>query len=228
MTEQSKHHLAELLDHVVHCWDDERRSLARQLHDNIGSSLTALTMHLTLLSQKLPQEKALQDRSAQMKQLLMQVVNQNRALQLKLWNDKLEFLGIKAALSELVEEFGREHNLGARASLPDEDIAPTRAQAVLLLRCAEEGLQNVLRHAGASQVDLILDADEDGYTLTLRDNGKGGAHISEVLECHGLRLLRERAEFMGGTLAAGTAAQGGSTLRLSLPLSAVSPVASSA
>ena len=220
MTEQSKQDLAELLDHVIQCWDDERRVLARQLHDNIGSSLTALTMHLSLLSQKLPQDQTLLDRTAQMKQLLMQIVGNNRHMQVKLWNDKLEFLGIKAALNELTDEFGREHEIGAKASMPDEDIAPTQAQAVLLLRCAEEGLENVLRHAGATQVELILDADEDGYVLTIRDDGNGNAGISDSRDCHGLRLLRERAAFMGGTLSAGRGAQGGSVLRLTLPLSA--------
>lgn len=230
MTEPRKEEqLAELLDHVIQCWDDERRALARQLHDNVGSSLTALTMHLTLLNQKLPQDKALLDRSAQMKQLLMQVVNANRALQIKLWNDKLEFLGIKAALNELVDEFAREHGLGATASLPDEDIAPSPAQAVLILRCAEEGLRNVLRHAGATMVELVLDADEDGYRLTVRDNGNGDAHISEQPSCHGLRLLQERAQYAGGSLTAARGNGSGSVLRLALPLaSAASPAASSA
>jgi signal transduction histidine kinase len=229
MTENSKHDLPELLDHVIHCWDDERRALARQLHDNVGSALTALSMHLSLLSAKLPPDKALLDRSAQMKQLLLQIVNSNRAMQLKLWNDKLEFLGIKAALNELVDEFGRAHGLGARASLPDEDIAPTPAQAVLLLRFAEEGLDNVRRHAGASAVELVLDVDEDGYAATLRDNGNGGARIGEGRSCHGLRLLRERAAYLGGSLTAGPGAQGGSVVRLAFPLlSAASPAASSA
>jgi signal transduction histidine kinase len=228
MTAPSKQNLPELLDHVIQCWDDERRALARQLHDHVGSSLTALTMHLSLLSSKLPQDQALLDRTAQMKQLLMQIVGTNRAMQLKLWNDKLEFLGIKAALNELVEEFGREHGIGASASLPDDDIAPTPPQAVLLLRCAEEGLENVKRHAGATMVELILDADEDGYTLTVRDNGNGGAAISDSFDCHGLRLLRERAAFLGGSLTAARGAQGGSLLRLALPLSAALPAASSA
>jgi signal transduction histidine kinase len=220
MTEHSKQDLPELLNHVIRCWDDERRTLARQLHDNLGSSLTALTMHLSLLNAKLPQDKALLDRTAQMKQLLMQIVSNNRDMQLKLWNDKLEFLGIKAALNELVEETGREHGVGAKASLPDEDLTPSPAQAVLLLRCAEEGLSNVVRHAHASMLELILDANEDGYTLTVRDNGNGDAHINEALSCHGLRLLRERAAFLGGTLSAGRNPQGGSLLRLTLPLSA--------
>ena len=70
--------LSELLGHINTSWDNERRALSRQLHDSLGSSLTALTMHLGLLMQKMPQEPALQDRAAHMKTLLMQIVETNR------------------------------------------------------------------------------------------------------------------------------------------------------
>src|SRR5471032_2401614 len=99
---QREAELIELLGHVNNSWDDERRALARQLHDSLGSSLTALTMHLGLLTQKMPAEPALLDRAAHMKQLLMQIVETNRQMQIKLWNDKLEFLGVRVALGEAV------------------------------------------------------------------------------------------------------------------------------
>ncbi|MDB5937042.1 MAG: histidine kinase, partial [Massilia sp.] len=93
--------LAELLGHVTTSWDDQRRQLARQLHDSLGSSMTALTMHLALLSQHLA-EHPQRDRAGQMKQLLGTIIETNRKMQLALWNDKLEFLGVKAAIRELV------------------------------------------------------------------------------------------------------------------------------
>ena len=216
--------LAELLAHTITSWDDQRRLLARQLHDSLGSSMTALTMHLALLTQQLPAEKALLERSAQMKQLLATVINANREMQLSLWNDKLEFLGIKAAISELVAEFGERHQLAARASLPEQDASYSRAQSVTLLRCLEEGLRNIAAHAHATEVDVILDDDGDQVMLTVRDNGVGIA--APVLESgasarHGLRLLRERAAGLGGRLSvaapAPELAQHGTVLTLVLP-----------
>ena len=210
--------LVELLVHVTTCWDDERRLLARKLHDNLGSSMTALTMHLALLAQQLPADKALQDRAAQMKQLLPNIINTNRDMQLALWNDKLEFLGIKAALRELVDEFGSAHGITARASLPDEDPAYTREQGVALLRCVEEGLRNVAAHAQATEVDVILDDNDEEAMLTVRDNGIGPAGASPAqLSRHGLRLLRERALFLGGALHIGAGAGGGTVLTMTLP-----------
>ena len=211
--------LVELLGHLTTCWDDERRLLARKLHDNLGSSMTALTMHLALLAQQMPAEKALQDRAAQMKQLLANIINTNRDMQLALWNDKLEFLGIKAALRELVTEFNAAHPITARISLPDEDPVYTREQGVALLRCVEEGLRNVAAHANATEVEVILDDNDEEVMLTVRDNGVGPAAMAgaKLSGCHGLRLLRERAAWLGGALRLSAADSRGAVLTVTLP-----------
>jgi len=210
--------LTELVTHLMSCWDDERRLLARKLHDSLGSSMTALTMHLGLLSKGLTDAKSL-DRAGQMKTLLNGIIETNRQVQLTLWNDKLEFLGIKAALSELVAEFEQEHGIKARVSLPDDDDAYPRGQGVALLRCAEEGLRNALQHARASTVDVILDDDGEQLMLTVRDDGAGLDRSAqpESLHCHGLRMLRERARALGGSVALSGIESGGTALTMVLP-----------
>ncbi|MDQ1833044.1 sensor histidine kinase [Massilia scottii] len=210
--------LTELLGHLTTCWDDERRQLARKLHDSLGSSMTALTMHLALLTQQLPKEKALQDRTTQMKQLLMTIINTNRDMQLSLWNDKLEFLGITSAIAELVSDFGKEHRVVARCSLPDDDETYAREHGVALLRTLEEGLRNIATHAGATEIDVILDDGGDEIMLTVRDNGVGmGTRSGQSSGCHGLRLLRERAAYLGGALSVMPAQQRGTVMTLTLP-----------
>jgi len=209
--------LTELLAYMTTTWDEERRLLARRLHDSLGSSMTALTMHLGLLSQHL-QEGPQRDRAGQMKTLLNNIIETNRKMQLALWNDKLEFLGPKAAIAELVVDWGREHGIKARASLPDEDPEYSRAQGVALLRAAEEGLRNVLAHARATEVDVILDDDGDQAMLTVRDNGVGPGTAAASHAHHGLRMLRERARQLGGTVTLGPGPDGqGTALTLVLP-----------
>lgn len=210
--------LTELVTHLMNCWDDERRLLARKLHDSLGSSMTALTMHLGLLSKGLTDPKSL-ERAGQMKTLLNGIIETNRQVQLTLWNDKLEFLGIKAALTELVSEFGHEHGVRARVSLPDDDDAYSRNQGVALLRCAEEGLRNARQHGGASKVDVILDDDGEQLMLTVRDDGVGLARSVpiESPQCHGLRLLRERARALGGRVTLAEVEGGGTALTMVLP-----------
>jgi signal transduction histidine kinase len=217
--------LADLLGHVAGSWDNERRALARQLHDSLGSSLTALTMHLGLLTAKLPPEQALRDRATQMKNLLHTIIENNRQMQHKLWNDKLEFLGIKVAFSELVTQFGQQYQIAARCSLPDEEPVCPREHAVVLLRVLEQGLSNVTAHSGATQVDVIVDDNEDEIMLTVRDNGRGPAPEAAASRQYGLRLLRERAHLLGGTLTLATHPDGGAVLTCVLPKPATATAA---
>jgi len=214
--------LRELLGHLATCWDDERRQLARQLHDSLGSSMTALTMHLSLLNQQMPSEPALQHRTAQMKTLLMNIINTNRDMQSRIWNDKLEFLGVRAALTELVAQFGAEHQIDAGISLPEEDASYGREHGVALLRTLEEGLRNVLQHASASRVDVILDDNDDEIMLTVRDNGIGPGKVDQqARHCHGLRLLAARAQHLGGSMMVAPAPERGTALTVILPRQAV-------
>jgi signal transduction histidine kinase len=214
--------LSELLGHVHTCWDNERRSLSRQLHDSLGSSLTALTMHLGLLMAKMPQEPALQDRAATMKKLLMQIVETNRQMQLKLWNDKLEFLGVRVALDELSEQFGEQQQLTMRRSLPEDELDCPRSHGIVLLHTLEEALRNIAEHAKATEVDVIVDDNEDEVMLTVKDNGVGlsgpvPADPSQFIGKFGLRMARERAAYLGGTLTLAAGAEGGVTLTMILP-----------
>lgn len=210
--------LRELLGHTNTAWDDERRQLARQLHDSMGSSLTALTMHLTLLSAKMPQDKALTDRAAQMKQLLLNVIETNRKMQLRLWNDKLEFLGVTVALNELATQFEEQHGLVVRASMPEDELTAPRGHGVALLRTVEEALANIAAHASASEVDIILDDNDDETMLTVKDNGVGMADGEAALAGkHGLRALRERLAYLGGTLSLAANPGGGLIVTALLP-----------
>ncbi|MBA5635522.1 histidine kinase [Duganella sp. LX20W] len=211
--------LSELLGHVHTCWDDERRSLSRQLHDSLGSSLTALTMHLGLLMQKMPPEPALQERAAHMKQLLHQIVETNRDMQHRLWNDKLEFLGVRVALAEQVAQFEASHGLAVHCSLPEEELDCPRSHSVVLLRALEEALANVATHAQATAVDVIVDDNEEQLMLTVRDDGVGlpdGGDLPTQGK-YGLRMARERAAHLGGQLSVTANGQRGVQVTVVLP-----------
>lgn len=205
--------LTELLGQLCLRDDATRRQLARQLHDNLGSSMTALTMHLSLLAQHLPEGKA-RDRAAQMKQLLHGIIEANRAMQLSLWNDKLEFLGVKTALHELVASCNTARAGAVQASLPDEEVHCAPELGVTVLRVAEEGLRTL--DGGVAPARLILDDDGDQLMLTLHAHGAvpwlNDGHASD-----GLRLLRERAHFLHGSLTRSAGDDGAVVLTLLLP-----------
>jgi signal transduction histidine kinase len=213
--------LSELLGHVNSCWDEERRTLARQLHDCVGSSLTALTMHLSMLARQLPADQALLDRTAQMKQLLLSVIDQNRQMQLKLWNDKLEFLGVCVALGELATQFGEQHQIVVRCSLPETEPVCPPVYGVALLRTLEEALNNIAAHAQASEVDIILDDNDEALVLTVKDDGIGlRPGYAAQAGTYGLRMLRERMRHLGGALTLAANGEHGTTLAATLPRNA--------
>lgn len=210
--------LSDLLGHVHTSWDDERRALARQLHDNLGSSLTALSMHLGLLTHKLPADPALQQRAGQMKQLLQHIVDHNRQLQQRLWNDKLEFLGARVALGEAVSQFGAQQRISAHSSLPDDELDCPRSYGIVLLHALEEALRNIADHARASAVDVIVDDNEDEVTLTVKDNGVGLNGVGpDTPGKFGLRVARQRAVHLGGSLTLQPHPERGTILTVTLP-----------
>lgn len=211
--------LSELLGHVHTSWDNERRSLSRQLHDSLGSSLTALSMHLSLLAVKMPQEQALIDRTGVMKQLLANVIETNRQMQLKLWNDKLEFLGVNVALSELAAQFSAQHQIEVRCSLPEDELMCPREFGVALLRTLEEALSNIAAHAHATEVAVIVDDNDEALMITVKDNGVGMPSLPDGSDTskHGLRSLRERVRYLGGELTLGAGMGPGTALTVTLP-----------
>ena len=106
------------------------------------------------------------------------------------------------------------------AGLPDEDIAISHKLEITVYRMLQEMLNNVVKHAQASQVDVILDIDEDRVALTVRDNGVGmPSQRLESLSTYGLRGLKERAAFLGGSVTVAAGRNGGTVVSVELPLS---------
>jgi signal transduction histidine kinase len=211
--------LRELLGHRDAVNEAEKRALARELHDNLGSSLTAFNMHLSLLQHELAAEVNLQKRLEQMKTLLLSITDSTRRLQGSLRPEKLDVFGLKVALTEYALEFARRTGVACRTSLPDDELDFPESYKIALFRIVEEALANVQRHAQASEVDVILDDSEDGVLLTVRDNGAGIAHdAQDDLATHGLRAMRERAGYLGGTLRVGPGRNGaGTAISVELP-----------
>jgi signal transduction histidine kinase len=204
--------LRELLGYREAEVEAEKREVARELHDTLGSSLTAFNMHLSLLQHELPNDDAVQKRLGQMKTLLISITEATRRLQVSLRPEKLDVFGLKVALGEYVLDFGRRTGIACRASLPDDELTLPESYDIALFRIMQEALDNIHRHAGATQVDLILDDSEDGVMLTIRDNGGGLADDhADGHGKHGLRGMRERAAYLGGTVTLGKGRDGAGT-----------------
>jgi PAS domain S-box-containing protein len=210
--------VSELIGHLESTREEEKRAIARELHDDLGSALTALNMHLAILFQQMPAEPRLTERSAQIKGLLSSVTQTTRRIQLGLRPDKLDIFGIKTAIIEQALEFENYTGVACHASLPDEDLAYAPQLDIALYRMVQESLNNIAKHAHATRAEIILDDTEDHVILTIRDNGVGmaGMQPSGMLT-HGLRGMRERAGYLGGDVRISGAPGKGTSVVITIP-----------
>lgn len=211
--------LRELTNHLETVREEEKRAIARELHDNMGASLTALSMHLEGVYQVLPADEKWADRKTRMQGLMKSLVSTTRRIQTELRPNTLDLFGLKAAISEQLDELHERTGVACHASLPDEDVAVGHQMEIAIYRMLQEMLNNVTKHAKASKVDVILDVDEDHVALTVRDDGVGiPEERRDNHKTYGLRGLRERATYFGGKVDIRSTPGKGALITISLPI----------
>lgn len=207
----------ELMSHLESTREAEKRALARELHDDMGSNLTALSMHLAMIFQKISSDPAFTDKIVKIQALLSSVTATTRRIQSGLRPDKLDIFGIKIALSELVDDFNGYTKIQCRISLPDEEITYGPELEITLFRMTQEILSNVVKHSKASFAEVILDDNDDYVTLTIRDDGIGMPEHPKNRRAHGLLGIRERVRYLGGQVEISPALARGTKISITLP-----------
>ena len=195
----------------------ERRRLARDLHDQVGQTLTALMLEVGHAAERAPEVRAqlleAQEAARALSDDVREIVRQLRP-------EALDDLGLSSALTVLAEEFGERSGIDLRRRFTSE-LPPIGAEAELVLyRVAQESLTNVARHAHASRVELSLLALGDGVRLEISDDGHG---LNGAAPGNGIRGMRERAMLVGGRLAIESPPSGGVSVRLDLPTFGATP-----
>lgn len=193
--------------------EDERRRIARELHDEVGQSLTAVLLQLEAAGHRVPADVArdLEETREAARRSLEDV----RAIARRLRPDALDDLGLRSALAALVGQRVEPAGLRVRARItPDLPVLPPEAQ-VVVYRVAQEALTNVRRHAGAHEATLDLDVHGDRLILTVRDDGVGLP--ADALEGAGIRGMREPALLVDASLSLSTHTPRGTEVRLELP-----------
>jgi signal transduction histidine kinase len=210
-----------LLESLVRAQEEERRRLARELHDGAGQTLTSLLVRLKTLEKK-NSSSDLAPALEGMQEIVSQTIEQIRTLSYRLRPAALEEFGLSTALETLMQETAQNSGLNVSCECALEDFKLLEEVEVTLYRITQEGLTNVLRHASASEVRLELKSVVDGIQLCIEDDGVGfdPAHLpDESGKRHlGLVSMRERAEMLGGTLDVYTAPHKGTTIQVFIPL----------
>jgi len=202
MLESRNEQLAQLTRLLLSAQEEERRRIARELHDEAGQILTAVKIDLDLAGRH---ESA---------ELVGRAIAQTRNLSNLLRPQVLD-LGLVPAIRSLTDDFSARTQVTTSLTLPESlfEISPDRQVAIY--RIAQEALTNVSRHADAKRVRVVLDAEDDHIALTVEDDGRGPS--GELRPHLGLIGMRERVAALGGTLTVGPGNGSGFRIEARIP-----------
>jgi signal transduction histidine kinase len=219
---ESQDAIRDLAGRLVTAQEEERRRIARDLHDDVNQELAAQSIALSTLGDRLPDvtTPAVREEVARLQVRTVDLARAIRHLSHSLHPGTLQHAGLVAALRGYCRDFEREHGLAVtfRGDGELETVSPN--VALCLYRVTQEGLGNVARHAGARHACVTVGRNGDNVILTIGDDG-GGFDLAEARRRHGLGLisLDERARLVGGCLTIDSQSQRGTQLRIVVPLS---------
>lgn len=195
--------------------EDERKNLARDLHDEIGQSLTAIHADASAIAVREVHPTTLASAQAivQVARGVMDMVHQMLD---RLRPDTLDKLGLKAALQDLHEAWLRRNSeIQSELQISGELENLDEHAAVTAYRVVQEGLTNITRHARATRASIGVIREEDTLAILVEDNGVG--FKPESVSGYGLAGMRERIEALGGELELDSAEQAGTCITVRLP-----------
>jgi two-component system sensor histidine kinase UhpB len=209
----------DLAARLIIAQDDERASIARDLHDDINQQLAALSISLSGLRRRLPEGTDAGEELALLQGRVIDLADDVRALSHELHPGVLRHTGLVPTLRAHGAEFGDRHRIGVTFDADEaiNDLPPD--VALCLFRVAQEALQNVARHAGATSVHVTLARTAGGVALTISDDGQG-FDLAGVRPGRGLGLisLDERVRLVGGIMRIDTRPRWGTEVRVEVPM----------
>ena len=200
---------------VMRAQEEERRRLARDLHDEVNQALTALLLRLEALAQDIPPERA--DEVGELKRLVNQAMEDLSGLARQLRPAALDDHGLVAAVEAQVENFSARTGIHASFESEGRPDELDGDEQIAIYRVAQEALANVGRHAQATNVEVVLSANGTGAELRVCDDGRGFDPGADGRDRLGIKGMAERARLVDGELDLRSTPGGGSTVTLRVP-----------
>jgi len=209
--------LSALSTHLQELSEKEKSELARNLHDELGGLLTAAKMDLSWLQSRVP-DPALQDRLTQLGAVLDEAMDLKRRVVEDLRPSLLDHFGLPTALRAYVDAACAKAGLHTQLTLPDDGTPMPKETAIALFRIVQEGVTNIIRHAGARVVTLVFVFEHEGCRFSLNDDGCGfDATDPKFRWSHGIMGMRQRVRALGGQFDVESSPGAGTTLRVNIP-----------
>jgi len=200
--------------------EEERTSIAREIHDELGQACTAIKMDLALIGRKTTKRQTrLRAKADSASRLVDDMIVTLRRIASELRPRTLDDLGLTAALESQAQEFEARTGIHCRVALPEEPLTLDDERSTAIFRIFQESLTNVARHAHATRVEARLERAVNDLFFQVRDNGKGfDAEEVKARKSLGLVGMQERALLLDGELKVEGVPGAGTTLTLRIPL----------
>ncbi len=212
----------ELLRRIVSSQEDERRRIARELHDQMGQHVTALMLWIKALGDS-PDEATVERSQGfqRLREIINEIGREAHRIALELRPTALDDLGLHSALLNHVEEWSDRYQIDVdfqSSGLDHRRLEPHVETTIY--RIVQEALTNVVKHAKAARVGLVLERGPDHLLAIVEDDGVGFDAESRPAPGRGLGLLgmKERVALVGGTLQVESTPGGGTTLLIRIPI----------
>ncbi len=197
--------------------EEERKRIAREIHDELGQLLTALRLDISMLRIQFGDSNPVfTERIKSLVNLADTTIQVVRDVATSLRPSALN-MGLKPALEWLAAEFSQHTGIECEALLTPGAIELDEAQATVAFRVAQESLTNIARHAKATHVEIEFGDTDDSYYLEIRDNGQGFDPDLPRPRSFGLAGMRERGLMLGGEVAIASHPGAGTTVRVTIP-----------
>jgi PAS domain S-box-containing protein len=220
--EKSRQSLRELARHLQSVREEERAGIAREIHDELGQGLTALKIDVVRLRSRIggrEEDQAVAELIDSMLGSIDTTIDAVQRVMAELRPSILDDLGLVAAVEWQTEQFQQRTGIACTLELPDEETDLAQETKTALFRILQESLTNVARHSGATQVEVSMERRDRWLTLTVADNGKGISPLDlESNRSFGLLGMRERAQVSGGWIDIQGKPDGGSSVRVRIPV----------
>jgi len=212
--------LSSLTNHLQRMSENEKASLARMLHDELGGLLIAVKMDASWLHKRWPNPTPeIQARWARVLKVLDDGVDFKRRVVENLRPTLLDNIGLLPAVRWVVEETCGAAGLQYTEIYPEQEPALSEEASIMMFRLVQESLVNVVRHAHATHVRVQIEMDSSQMSLLIEDNGSGiEPERRDAISAHGLAIMRHRVRDSGGTLQLESAAHGGTRVYARFPL----------
>jgi len=200
---------------IIQAQENECNRIARDIHDDLGQSLATLKMFIQSAGLSEPKEKDKEQKK--IIQYLNTIIEKSRSLAMRLRPSTLDVLGLTTALKLMFSEINEHNKLKIVFRHPSLDHLRFKAEAINVFRIVQEAIANILKHAKASRVEVIITKSKGNLKIAVHDNGKGFVLNGRPAGL-GLATMQERAKLLGGVITINSKRRQGTSIVMEIPL----------